>query len=349
MTRGTGSELNEPAAAKPRVPGLKHVLTLAQLTLTLALVYFAFRGIDLDKAWTSLARLSAGTAGVCFVVLIIQFVVLAWRWEILFKSLALKVSFLPLLEGVLAERLVNQFIPTTVGGDATRVLALIRDGVRPGPAFQSVLFDRGAGLLGIAFLAGITAPTMLFYAVNTFAVMIPVLLAVGAAVCIMAVALAPEPLVEKLKALTGSERLSWLIHTGQQMMRSRPFYAAVGLVSPLVHLLSCIVFVLIGIAISGTDELWVYAMCAPAVLLATAMPITLAGWGLRESTAVTLLTQFNISSEDALACSLLYGVTQLLTGLIAGIGLLIIQLYRSLSGEANLDSPQTENRRDEVD
>lgn len=322
----------------------RSLFVAAQTILTVVLIYYAFRGVDLDAAWDKLSRLSSVSLLACFVVLLAQFFLLAWRWGVLLAHFSDLGRFGALLEGVLSERLLNQLIPTTVSGDATRVLALIRDGLRPGPAFQSVLFDRGAGLLGIAFLAGVTAPLMLLYTVNTFAVMVPVLLALGAAGAILAVALAPASLVDRLTSLTGSNRLSWLIITGQTMMRSRAFYIAVGLLSPLVHLMSCLVLVLIGVSISGWDSLTVYLMCAPAILLATAMPITLAGWGLRESTAVTLLTQFSIPASEALACSLVFGVVQLLTGVLAGLGLLILQAMRV----ARADAPEEPDNKGEA-
>lgn len=324
---------NEPVVApKSKLRG--RLFALLQIVFTVALTYLAFRSIDPKDAWLAVQQMSLPALAICLFLLISQFLVLAWRWALLLREFWKGADFSLLLQGVLAERLVNQFLPTTVGGDAARVLALVRNGIRPGPAFQSVLFDRAIGLLGIAFVAGVAAPFMLIYHVNFLTIALPVALAVGSAMAIAVAALMPQSLVERIKGLFKSPRITWLIQTGYDMLQQRHLYLALCVASPLVHFLSCLVFVVIGVSISGYDSLLVYAICAPAILLATALPITLAGWGLRESTAVMLLTQFQISAVDALACSVLYGLIQISTGLIAGVGILGLQYFRSSNGRA---------------
>lgn len=305
------------------------LFALLQIIFTVALTYIAFRSIDPKDAWLVVQQMSLSALAICLVLLVLQFLVLAWRWALLLREFWKGAEFSLLLQGVLAERLVNQFLPTTVGGDAARVLALVRNGIRPGPAFQSVLFDRGIGLLGIAFLAGVAAPLMLFYHVSVVTIALPVALAIGSALAILVAALIPQSFVERIKGIVKSPRINWLIQTGHDMLQQKHLYVALCIASPLVHLLSCLVFVVIGVSISGYDTFVIYAICAPAILLATALPITLAGWGLRESTAVMLLTQFQISAVDALACSVLYGLIQISTGLIAGVGILVLQYFRS--------------------
>jgi len=57
---------------------------------------------------------------------------------------------------------------------------------------------------------------------------------------------------------------------------------------------------------------------APLALLATSVPISLGGWGLREGSVVALLPLFGVQPAHALAISLLFGVAFLL-GTLPGI------------------------------
>ena len=49
------------------------------------------------------------------------------------------------------------------------------------------------------------------------------------------------------------------------------------------------------------------------------IPISIAGWGVREGVMVVLLGLIGISSESALALSILYGIILTIVGLMGGI------------------------------
>jgi hypothetical protein len=72
------------------------------------------------------------------------------------------------------------------------------------------------------------------------------------------------------------------------------------------------------------------AVLVPPILLAAALPVSLAGWGIREGVAVVLLAQVGISSAQALAISIAFGVTALVPGLIGGISFVGERARRSV-------------------
>ena len=134
--------------------------------LTVILLYFAFRGLDLRAALRRVWAMPLGAVGLCFLLFVAQMLVLAWRWHVLLEFFQCKASPWTLVRGVLAERLVNQLMPSTVGGDSARVLTVAVDGVPRGLAFLSVLFDRVSGLLGIILFGGLMSPFALLYGAN---------------------------------------------------------------------------------------------------------------------------------------------------------------------------------------
>jgi Lysylphosphatidylglycerol synthase TM region len=57
----------------------------------------------------------------------------------------------------------------------------------------------------------------------------------------------------------------------------------------------------------------------PPVILVQLVPISLAGWGVRETALIVMLAVFRVPTENALAVSLLVGLCQLACALPGGI------------------------------
>jgi uncharacterized membrane protein YbhN (UPF0104 family) len=57
----------------------------------------------------------------------------------------------------------------------------------------------------------------------------------------------------------------------------------------------------------------------PAVMLVSMIPISFAGWGLREGAMIVGLGVLGIAAPDALAVSVAFGLLQLITGLPGGV------------------------------
>jgi uncharacterized membrane protein YbhN (UPF0104 family) len=69
------------------------------------------------------------------------------------------------------------------------------------------------------------------------------------------------------------------------------------------------------------------AAILPVVMLLTSLPISFAGWGLREGAIIIALGVYGVPQETALALSLVYGVLQLFSA-IPGLALWIWEKRR---------------------
>ena len=54
-----------------------------------------------------------------------------------------------------------------------------------------------------------------------------------------------------------------------------------------------------------------------ASLLASRLPISIAGWGVREGLSVSLFGAFGVTAETAIATSVLYGLAELAAAMLA--------------------------------
>jgi uncharacterized protein (TIRG00374 family) len=78
--------------------------------------------------------------------------------------------------------------------------------------------------------------------------------------------------------------------------------------SVLIHLFSIISVYLISISLHMHLSLWVFLVIFPPVILFTLVPISLAGWGVREGAMIGFLTMIGAEKEIVLSLSLLYGI-----------------------------------------
>ena len=67
----------------------------------------------------------------------------------------------------------------------------------------------------------------------------------------------------------------------------------------------------------GVDlPLYAFMVIMPPVILLTIIPISLAGWGVREVSMVSLLSYSGIAQETALSKSIIFGFTYVIQGLL---------------------------------
>ena len=90
----------------------------------------------------------------------------------------------------------------------------------------------------------------------------------------------------------------------------------------VVHGLSVLVFMLLARG-QGLYFAWVDGVVVVAVMLiVAAIPVSLAGWGVREVAAVTLLRTVGVPAESAVAVSVCFGVVLLLASLPGSVVLM---------------------------
>ena len=214
----------------------------------------------------------------------------------------------------------NNILPSGVGGDAIRMVELNRYTSRASDAVTSVIVERFLGLYGSLVLGFVT---LLF----TWRVVPPqialVLLAVFAAITGIGVVLMYEPLYRLLRRIglvrkvTDIGFISSLFDSFQQY--NRRALAKAFAVSLVFNVVLIFINLTLGLALGIDIPVIYYVMFIPLVAIALALPISFAGLGPREGTYIFLFGQVGVSSEIALALSLLVYISGNLTpGLVGG-------------------------------
>ena len=104
--------------------------------------------------------------------------------------------------------------------------------------------------------------------------------------------------------------------------------------SLLVHGISIVLFWFILDGLGSPASFGGLATAVPVLLLATTLPISIAGWGVREGIAVLLFGTIGVPSDAALAASLAFGAVLLIAAL-PGAAVLVV-LASPTAGEHEL-------------
>jgi len=101
------------------------------------------------------------------------------------------------------------------------------------------------------------------------------------------------------------------------------FWHANGLISRVVFTSLIIQFATLAVMIATAKilgiEIGVFSLFGimAASLMASRLPISVAGWGVREGVLVSFLSAYGVAAEKAFATSVIYGLTELAAAMLA--------------------------------
>jgi uncharacterized membrane protein YbhN (UPF0104 family) len=235
----------------------------------------------------------------------------ALRWKFLAGLTGFSGRYSEYLSYYFIGMFTNVFVPGLVGGDTLRALYLGRRHRRIGPAFASVMADRGIGLLSLFWLAAVAAlcttrvllPTPVLHAT----------LAIGGLSLLLYLA---APLLAKWVSMRNrlNQLLSPII---PYLCRPIALTPAIAL-SALLQLALATCQYLLGIGLGLDIALATFILIVPITNVIASLPLTINGLGMREAGYLVLLGMAGVSKEQAVALSILYFAASL-TGGFTGV------------------------------
>lgn len=293
------------------------VARIVKVVLTAALLGWAVTSVDADRLAAALREFDAAGIAAATVLLVLQAVLIGWRWRVVLRLLDVALRFATALRWIFVGLFFNQALPTSVGGDALRVWALQRRGTPLATAFASVAIERltGVALLGLAVSACVPAAWNVLPAAARIG-----LLTAGPALLLLLVLLAGA---DAWPARWMPRRLASVARTlALGLRRTAASARALAGVGGLgIAAAACGV----GAAVVLARDLGVGQPLAQLVVaiggavLVSMLPVSLGGWGVREASMVALFGMLGVAPERALAVSLAWGALQLAVALPGGV------------------------------
>jgi len=291
---------------------------LLKAAISVLLLYVSLRRVDLAGVAQRLGALDLRWIVFVLVTLCVQVALNAVRWREIVAVCGASLTIPTALRFTFIGQFFSQVLPSTVGGDAARIWLLARSGAGWPTSIYSVLIDRVVGVAVLAALVAVCLPWTLPLVRDPLAQAGLVVIGIGAlfaAVVFLALGIPKLWLMERwwiTRHLATASRLAWKLCRSAAGARVAPIAFA-------VHFLTVLAAWGLARAVHASiDPVQTLFVVLPVVLLAT-IPVSIAGWGVRESAMVMAFAYVGLPESDGLIVSLLYGAANLGIGAIGGL------------------------------
>ena len=299
----------------------KHFILILKVFVSVGLIWILVSGFDLGAAGGRILNVDFITLGLAIFIFFVQLVICVVRWRVVLAAIGGGLSFLDSFHFYLVGWFFNQALPSSVGGDAVRIYDSYKRGLKLSCAFNSVMLERVATVFGLIIILVITAP---FFAERVgddkAGWIFPTIFMFGATgfaglVLLMFVDRLPLKnsrwqFVRGLAVFAADARQVFLHPSNASKVL---FWAIVG------HANVSLAVYCLGLSI-GLEITWLDCLALiPPILLIMALPISIAGWGVREGAMITAFGLIGVPGEGAFALSILFGLMGLLIAVPGGI------------------------------
>ncbi len=212
----------------------------------------------------------------------------------------------------------NQLLPSTIGGDAMRAWLLSRHGPALPTAIKLTLVDRIAGVIALMLvmilLAGLPSASQPLIGEASHA--LGMIAVVGVCGLAATLAIVQQGFVARLVAgVRVLGPIIALLNELASLIRSPSRATLVLILALSVHACSIVAFWLAALSIGEPLGLLEAAVIVPPMLLIAMMPISVAGWGVREGVVLVGLRFQGVSAEASISIALLFGLALLIASL----------------------------------
>ena len=248
---------------------------------------------------------------------VLQVVVSAWRWRFTAGRLGLVLPFRDALSEYYLASFLNQVLPGGVVGDVSRAWrhARTQQEASSGPAIRAVLLERASGQLVMTLVAVVS-----FLSLPVTVDAGSGVAGIGAAVLATAVLAAGGLVLWSKRRGGGTTPITDRVwqDTRAAFWSSGALPAQMGS-SVFVVGTYVATYLLAARAVGVDTPLSILLPLVAPVLVSMLIPVTIAGWGVREATAAVLWGAVGLTAADGVVISVAYGVLVLLSTLPGGL------------------------------
>lgn len=295
------------------------LLLLVKAAISGLLLYFSLRWVNLDALVERLNRLEPAWLLLAVGLMATQLLLLSARWRQIAISCGTDMGFAGTLQINFIAAFINQALPSTVGGDGVRIWFAARRGAGWANATYSVLLDRIFGVFVLALIVAACLPWTLQLIREPVPRAVLLVIACGAIAGPLLVLLAGTHFDRWLRQWAITRHVAAAAEAAAKICRSLRSAAIVVGCSIVVHLLTVSVAWCCAKAVAAPVGFAHILFLMPPVLLIATLPISIAGWGVRESSMMAAFAYAGLAESDGLTLSILFGAVSFVIGIIGGI------------------------------
>ncbi|MBX9822622.1 MAG: flippase-like domain-containing protein [Afipia birgiae] len=295
------------------------LLLAARILVSAALLYFAFRGINFAAIQSRLSQISVGWFLLAVLATVFQIFLGALRWREISARCSAPLETGQALRYNMIGAFFNQTLPSTIGGDAMRLWLVRQTGAGWRSATYSVLVDRAIGLIALALIVVVSLPwsyDLIANARGRLALLLVDIGAISAGLGFLVLGMLPWPWLKTFWPLRHIHACSVIAN---QVIFNRSSGPKVAVLSLLIHVMAVVIAWCAVRSIAAPAAFDQLFMLIPPIMLITMLPISIAGWGVREATMMVAFGYAGLAQTDGTVVSLLFGASSFIVGAIGGL------------------------------
>jgi uncharacterized membrane protein YbhN (UPF0104 family) len=272
---------------------------------------------------------SAGPVAAALGIAAVTTLASAWRWRVVAHGLGLRLPWRAAVAGCYRSQFLNVVLPGGVVGDVHRGVEHGRDSADLARGIRAVAWERSAGqvvqlVLVLLVLVALPSPVRAVVAGPAGAGVVAALLAAALVAAVVLRLRGGRPVRSRALRTVLAD-----VRHGLLTRRAWPVVVLASLVIVAGH----VTVFLVAARAAGADAS--LARLAPLVLLvlvASGLPLNIAGWGPREGAAGWLFGLAGMSAQQGVATAVVYGVMVLAASLPGALVLVVSAVRRSRGG-----------------
>jgi len=281
---------------------------LLKIAISLALIAIVLRAFDVKGVGLHIAKVDTATLLLATVIALSIALLHTLRWLAVIKANGTQLGFKTALQVVLIGHFFNQILPSSVGGDAVRIWCAYRAGLSFSAAANTVIIDRALTLFSLLLLTAAGLP-WLFEIITDPAARWALSTVIFSGVAGFGILLALRRLPQIIARWRVVRALLSLAALARKVMSSARYVLPIILLSVLSFMGFAIIVFYIAHAMQLDITLRDCVLLVPPVILISVVPVSIAGWGVREGAMVVAFGFINLPASAAFAVSVVFGLT----------------------------------------
>ena len=292
-----------------------------RLGCTVVLFAFLFRSISWPVLLSRIPHLDDGILLIGIAIGLLGVIISAYQWQSLLDAEYIHMDLRRLVNFYLVGIAFNHFLPTGMGGDIVKAYYVGQEGKNTVGSASAVIMSRVTGFIGMLF---ISVPTLfIWHTLFPHNLAVTFLLACfamcGALICAFCgITLLPRFLTGKWAQNRGVTLVMTLGSTIRMSVKQpRATWTAVAF-GMLFHLSAALNYYGYALVLHIQVPFVFYLVAVPFVSLIAFLPISINGFGLRETTFLYIFTTIHVLPTTSFLLAILMDLQTLLFGVIGG-------------------------------
>ena len=295
----------------------KPLFFILKFIISILLLWFVISHFELGSAVDRFGDVKYWYTLAAFLMFVVLLVNNTARWLVVLRAIDADLPFKVAIKIMYISIFFNQTLPSAIGGDAFRIFLARKSGINLKTAVNCVMLERAIALLGLILLVVFSQPFLLARVEDHPAKYLFPLLA-GVALVVIIIMMSLDRLPKDLQRSRIMRGLVYLASDTKKLFLTPQYtFAAIFLGisgNILLAMIAYLTFYALLVEVSVLDCL----VLIPPVILVTTLPISIAGWGVREGAMVGAFALVGIVEGDAFVVSLLFGILNIVFAIPGG-------------------------------